>query len=156
MLGVVACRPSEILSYDAETHAHSASGDPGNSVEGSYSYQTPEGDEVVVKYTADENGYVAISDALPVAPEVPEYDPPALPVAPEVPVAPMPVLPVAPVDHDAAKIAEIQKLHPHQAIPYTPLAIPALHHLPTVHHLGYSHFPYHPFAFPYLLSAKEE
>ena len=155
MLGVVACRPSEILSYDAETHAHSASGDPGNSVEGSYSYQTPEGDEVVVKYTADENGYVAISDALPVAPEVPEYDPPALPVAPEVPVVELPVAPKdhTVIEHDGINLVSAPYTHGFlPAFHHAPLAVPAFHHLPAV---GYSHLPYHPFAFPHLVPAKE-
>merc|ERR1712055_1128686 len=87
LFGAAVARPQEIFSYEADTHAQSASGDAGNSVEGSYSYTAPNGDEIVVTYTADENGYVAKSSALPVAPEVPafEFDPAVLPVAPEVP-----------------------------------------------------------------------
>merc|ERR1712080_120706 len=59
---------------------------------GEYSYTAPNGDEILVTYTADENGYVAKSSALPVAPQIPafEFDPAVLPVAPEVPeVAPL-------------------------------------------------------------------
>merc|ERR1712168_618634 len=101
LIGAALARPQEIFSYEADTHAQSASGDAGNSVEGSYSYTAPNGDEIVVTYTADaENGYVAKSSALPVAPEVPafEFDPAVLPVAPEVPAFEFDpaVLPVAP------------------------------------------------------------
>ena len=38
---------------------------------GSYSYIDPNGDEVVVSWTADENGYRAESSVIPVAPAIP-------------------------------------------------------------------------------------
>ena len=38
---------------------------------GSYSYIDPNGDEVVVTWTADETGYRAESEILPVAPAIP-------------------------------------------------------------------------------------
>merc|ERR1712002_315416 len=100
LIGAALARPQEVFSYEADTHAQGASGDAGNSVEGEYSYTAPNGDEIVVTYTAGEDGYVAKSGALPVAPEVPafEFDPAVLPVAPEVPAFEFDpaVLPVAP------------------------------------------------------------
>merc|ERR1712055_1189514 len=82
VFGLALARPQEIFSYSADSHAQSASGDAGNSVEGSYSYTAPNGDEIVVTYTADaENGYVAKSSALPVAPEVPVVEPLVAPKA---------------------------------------------------------------------------
>jgi hypothetical protein len=41
-------------------------------VRGSYSYKDPEGNDIVVTYTADENGFVAQGAHLPVAPPVPQ------------------------------------------------------------------------------------
>merc|ERR1711890_123694 len=163
VIGAAVARPQEIFSYDAGSHAQSASGDAGTAVEGKYSYTSPEGDEIVVTYIADEDGYRVVSDALPVAPEVPEDDPPALPVAPEIP---------------EVKALEAPKAYtfigPHtipaaHAIP-APHAIPALHAIPAAYHhlgyshplplnyphFGYSHLPYHPHAFPHVLKIKEE
>ncbi|KAI9563461.1 hypothetical protein GHT06_010924 [Daphnia sinensis] len=74
--------PEEILSYDAEDHKHSQTGDAGNAVKGSYSY-TADGKTFTINYEADEKGYRATGDHLPVAPEVPVA--PAV-AAPEVPV----------------------------------------------------------------------
>lgn len=37
---------------------------------GKYSYETPEGDSVVVTYTADENGFRATGDHIPTPPPV--------------------------------------------------------------------------------------
>merc|ERR1712002_837628 len=133
LIGAALARPQEIFSYEADTHAQSASGDAGNSVEGSYSYTAPNGDEIVVTYTADaENGYVAKSSALPVAPEVPafEFDPAVLPVAPEVPVVEPLVAPKA-----------------YTFIGPQTIEVPA-HPFP--HHFGYSHLPYAhlPYALP--------
>merc|ERR1712139_9059 len=171
VFGLALARPQEIFSYSADSHAQSASGDAGNAVEGSYSYTAPNGDEIVVTYTADaENGYVAKSSALPVAPEVPafefdpavlpvapevpafEFDPVVLPVAPEVPAYEAPALPVAP------KVAEVAPLEAPKAYtfvgPHT-IAAPAAvaHHVPAyVPALAYNHvLPAAPAYYPYNL-----
>jgi hypothetical protein len=39
---------------------------------GSFSYKSPEGDEISVQYIADENGFQPTGDHLPVPPPVPE------------------------------------------------------------------------------------
>merc|ERR1711896_50543 len=174
VFGLALARPQEIFSYSADSHAQSASGDAGNAVEGSYSYTAPNGDEIVVTYTTDaENGYVAKSSALPVAPEVPafEFDPAVLPVAPEVPAFEAPALPVAP------KVAEVAPLEAPKAYtfvgPHTiaapaavahhvPAYVPALaynHVLPAApayypYNLGYSYLPYGPH--PYLIKVADK
>merc|ERR1712055_498972 len=173
VFGAALARPGEIFSYEADTHAQSASGDAGNSVEGSYSYTAPNGDEIVVTYTADENGYVAKSSALPVAPEVPafEFDPAVLPVAPEVPAYEAPALPVAPEVPEVAPL-EAPKAYtfvgPHTiAAPaavahHVPAYVPALaynHVLPAApayypYNLGYSYLPYGPH--PYLIKVADK
>merc|ERR1712002_188688 len=176
LIGAALARPQEIFSYEADTHAQSASGDAGNSVEGSYSYTAPNGDEIVVTYTADaENGYVAKSSALPVAPEVPafEFDPAVLPVAPEVPAFEFDpaVLPVVPEVPDVAPL-EAPKAYtfvgPHTiAAPaavahHVPAYVPALaynHVLPAApayypYNLGYSYLPYGPH--PYLIKVADK
>merc|ERR1712055_1249670 len=126
VFGLALARPQEIFSYSADSHAHSASGDAGNAVEGSYSYTAPNGDEIVVTYTADaENGYVAKSSALPVAPEVPafEFDPAVLPVAPEVPAYSPPAAPVAP------EVPTVEAPKPHSfVVPHHLPAHPFPHH----------------------------
>lgn len=43
----------------------------GISAEGSYHYTAPDGTPISVQYVADENGYQAKGDHIPVAPEVP-------------------------------------------------------------------------------------
>merc|ERR1712055_500888 len=173
VFGAALARPGEIFSYEADTHAQSASGDAGNSVEGSYSYTAPNGDEIVVTYTADENGYIAKSNALPVAPEVPafEFDPAVLPVAPEVPAYTAPALPVAP-EVPAVAPVEAPKAYtfvgPHTiAAPaavahHVPAYVPALaynHVLPAApayypYNLGYSYLPYGPH--PYLIKVADK
>ncbi|KAF0301446.1 Larval cuticle protein LCP-17 [Amphibalanus amphitrite] len=42
----------------------------GTVMQGSYSYETPEGQTVTITWTADENGYRAEGDAIPKAPTV--------------------------------------------------------------------------------------
>jgi len=42
-------------------------------VQGTYSYISPEGENVVVSYTADENGFVATGPWIPVAPPMPQH-----------------------------------------------------------------------------------
>merc|ERR1719259_321300 len=51
-----------------------SAGSVGQSVvQGSYRYTSPEGEEVVVSYTADENGFVATGPWIPVAPPMPQH-----------------------------------------------------------------------------------
>lgn len=45
----------------------------GSHVSGSYSYRSPEGEDIKLKYTADENGYHPIGDHLPTPPPIPDY-----------------------------------------------------------------------------------
>merc|ERR1712002_98661 len=136
LIGAALARPQEVFSYEADTHAQSASGDAGNSVEGEYSYTAPNGDEIVVTYTADENGYVAKSSALPVAPEVPafEFDPAVLPVAPEVPEYDPPALPVAP---EVPVVAPVEAPKAYTFVGPHHIAAPVAHHFPA--HLAYNH-----------------
>lgn len=60
-----------IINYeDTEAvHGHIQTGVAGEKVEGSFFYKVPEGDTVRLTYMADENGFVAEGDHLPVAPE---------------------------------------------------------------------------------------
>ena len=53
-----------------------------------YSYKDAEGKEFTIKYVADENGYRAEGDHLPVAPEAPEVEAVAAPVVEEKSVTP--------------------------------------------------------------------
>lgn len=41
-------------------------------VRGSYKYKDPEGNDIVINYIADENGFVPQGAHLPVAPPIPE------------------------------------------------------------------------------------
>ncbi|XP_015520261.1 endocuticle structural glycoprotein SgAbd-1-like [Neodiprion pinetum] len=47
-------------------------GEPAPSVQGVYRYTAPDGTPVEITYVADENGYNARGNAIPVAPEIPE------------------------------------------------------------------------------------
>jgi len=60
-----------IIKYEdvEEGHGHTMTGVAGEKVEGSYFHKVPEGDTVHLKYTADESGFVAVGEHLPVAPE---------------------------------------------------------------------------------------
>merc|ERR1712055_530455 len=178
VFGLALARPQEIFSYSADSHAQSASGDAGNAVEGSYSYTTPNGDEIVVTYTADaENGYVAKSSALPVAPEVPafEFDPAVLPVAPEVPEYDAPALPVAP---EVPEVAPLEAPKAYTFVGPHTIAAPVAHHFPAAvaynvapaythvapafhaapayypYNLGYNYLPYGPH--PYLIKVADK
>ncbi|KAK3851264.1 hypothetical protein Pcinc_042071 [Petrolisthes cinctipes] len=67
-VGLVAGRPDTIFDFEAEDHAQEQSGEAGESVEGSYSWTSPEGIEFYVKYIADDDGYrVVESNAVPVS-----------------------------------------------------------------------------------------
>ncbi|XP_019893302.2 larval cuticle protein 4 [Musca domestica] len=50
-----------------------ASGDEHGNMHGSYEYVSPEGEHVLVSYTADENGYHPVSEYLPTPPPIPDY-----------------------------------------------------------------------------------
>lgn len=41
-------------------------------VRGSYRYKDPEGNDIVITYIADENGFIPQGDHLPVAPPIPQ------------------------------------------------------------------------------------
>merc|ERR1712055_489343 len=172
VFGLALARPQEIFSYSADSHAQSASGDAGNAVEGSYSYTAPNGDEIVVTYTADaENGYVAKSSALPVAPEVPafEFDPAVLPVAPEVPEYDAPALPVAP---EVPEVAPLEAPKAYTFVGPHTIAAPVAHHFPAAvaynvapaythaapayypYNLGYNYLTYGPH--PYLVKVADK
>lgn len=45
----------------------------GSIAKGSYSYTAPDGAVITVNWVADENGYRATGDHLPVAPPMPEH-----------------------------------------------------------------------------------
>ncbi|KAK2716505.1 uncharacterized protein LOC136039489 [Artemia franciscana] len=72
VLAIAICRPTEeILNYQADSQSHMQSGIAGSAVEGEYSYEGPDGKTYMTKYRADDNGFVAEGDHLPVAPESP-------------------------------------------------------------------------------------
>merc|ERR1712080_3217 len=131
---------------------------------GEDSYTAPNGDEILVTYTADENGYVAKSSALPVAPQIPafEFDPAVLPVAPEVPEYDPPALPVAPKVPEVAPL-EAPKAYtfvgPHHLAPaYTHVAPAYTHVAPAFHaapaYYPHSYLPYGPH--PYLIKVADK
>ncbi|XP_028138585.2 pupal cuticle protein 20-like [Diabrotica virgifera virgifera] len=60
------------ISHEEEGHQETIGAEQGNIVHGSYTYQSPEGQTFTVHYIADENGFRATGDHLPVAPPVPE------------------------------------------------------------------------------------
>lgn len=71
-----------IIKYDDEElgHGHVQTGVAGEMVEGALYYKVPEGDTVHLTYTADDNGFVAEGDHLPVAPAALAVEEPVLPV----------------------------------------------------------------------------
>ncbi|CAG9835747.1 unnamed protein product [Diabrotica balteata] len=60
------------ILHEEEGHQETFGAEQGNVVHGSYTYQSPEGQTFTVNYIADENGFRATGDHLPVAPPVPE------------------------------------------------------------------------------------
>jgi len=60
-----------IINYEDKEagHGHVQTGVAGEKVEGAVFYKVPEGETVHLTYKADENGFVAIGDHLPVAPQ---------------------------------------------------------------------------------------
>ncbi|XP_043229913.1 cuticle protein 6-like [Amphibalanus amphitrite] len=133
---VAVAASQEILSYDAGDHQHTASGEPGTSVSGEYSLQTPEGKTIVIKYKADENGYVAESDDLPQAPAVPDV--PDVPAVPEVKAA---------VEEPAAEepkpVPAVYAFNPyHYGLPYAALPYSALPCAAAPLHYNFAPLPY--------------
>ncbi|XP_076028505.1 larval cuticle protein 2-like [Oratosquilla oratoria] len=64
----VACRPDDVIDIELDDIHHSAEGDFGDEVTGTYSWKSPEGFEFFVRYVADEHGYrVVESNAVPVS-----------------------------------------------------------------------------------------
>merc|ERR1711997_572812 len=63
-----AAEADHIIKYDDEElgHGHVQTGVAGEMVEGSLYYKVPEGDTVHLTYTADDKGFVAVGDHLPV------------------------------------------------------------------------------------------
>merc|ERR1712106_928609 len=67
MVAIVAAAPYEVFNFVGENSEQVQVGEPGVRVEGSYSYVTPEGNMIYVRYIADELGYrIVESNALPV------------------------------------------------------------------------------------------
>jgi len=77
-----AVEADHIIKYDDEElgHGHVQTGVPGEMVEGALYYKVPEGDTVHLTYTADDKGFVAVGDHLPVAPAALAVEEPVLPV----------------------------------------------------------------------------
>merc|ERR1711970_448509 len=77
-----AVEADHIIKYDDEElgHGHVQTGVPGEMVEGALYCKVPEGDTVHLTYTADDKGFVAVGDHLPVAPAPLAVEEPVLPV----------------------------------------------------------------------------
>merc|ERR1712055_1046394 len=77
-----AAEADHIIKYDDEElgHGHVQTGVPGEMVEGALYYKVPEGDTVHLTYTADDKGFIAVGDHLPVAPAPLAVEEPILPV----------------------------------------------------------------------------
>merc|ERR1712212_824422 len=71
-----------IINYEDKEagHGHMQKGVAGEKVEGTLFYRVPEGDTMHLTYMADENGFVAAGDHLPVAPEPLAVEEPVIPV----------------------------------------------------------------------------
>ncbi|KAK4291158.1 hypothetical protein Pmani_035996 [Petrolisthes manimaculis] len=68
MVALVVARPEDdlVFKYEGDDHTHEQYGEPGNSVQGSYTWTAPDGTVYKVKYIADEKGYrVLESNAIP-------------------------------------------------------------------------------------------
>merc|ERR1712121_352762 len=56
-----------VFDFEGEDASHEQEGSPGEEVQGSYHWTSPEGEEFYVRYVADEDGYrVVESNAVPV------------------------------------------------------------------------------------------
>merc|ERR1711962_43554 len=75
--------PIEILSYTADdssqSHSHTMEGIPGKEVSGNFHFETPDTENVFhLSYTADDQGFQAVGDHLPVSVKVPEVELPVI------------------------------------------------------------------------------
>merc|ERR1711962_1138027 len=76
--------PIEILSYTADddssqSHSHTMEGIPGKEVSGNFHFETPDTENVFhLSYTADDQGFQAVGDHLPVSVKVPEVELPVM------------------------------------------------------------------------------
>merc|ERR1712098_805147 len=75
--------PIEILSYTADdssqSHSHTMEGIPGQEVSGNFHFETPDTENVFhLSYTADDQGFQAVGDHLPVSVKVPEVELPVM------------------------------------------------------------------------------
>ncbi|CAL4078454.1 unnamed protein product, partial [Meganyctiphanes norvegica] len=65
MAALVAAAP--VFEFEGEDANHEQDGSPGEAVEGSYSWTSPEGIEFYVRYVADADGYrIVESNAVPI------------------------------------------------------------------------------------------
>merc|ERR1712002_486547 len=65
MAALVAATP--VFDFEGDDASHEQNGSPGDSVEGFYSWTSPEGTSFYVRYVADEDGYrIVESNAVPV------------------------------------------------------------------------------------------
>ncbi|XP_071534555.1 cuticle protein CP575-like [Panulirus ornatus] len=68
LVALAAAKPGDVFDFDGDDAEHEQDGSPGHSVTGEYKWESPEGDEFVVKYIADDKGYrVLESNAVPSA-----------------------------------------------------------------------------------------
>merc|ERR1711955_52023 len=75
--------PIEILSYTADdsshSHSHTMQGIPGKEVSGNFQFEAPDTENVFhLSYTADDQGFQAVGDHLPVSVKVPEVELPVM------------------------------------------------------------------------------
>nr|XP_027230121.1 cuticle protein CP575-like [Penaeus vannamei] len=62
LVALTAARPSDVIDIEEDHMEHEQEGVPGTAVEGEYSWVAPDGNEYVVKYVADHNGYRVVDD----------------------------------------------------------------------------------------------
>ncbi|XP_069984537.1 cuticle protein CP575-like [Penaeus vannamei] len=62
LVALTAARPSDVIDIEQDHMEHEQEGVPGTAVEGEYSWVAPDGNEYVVKYVADRNGYRVVDD----------------------------------------------------------------------------------------------
>nr|XP_027230144.1 cuticle protein CP575-like [Penaeus vannamei] len=62
LVALTAARPSDVIDIEQDHMEHEQEGVPGTAVEGEYSWVAPDGNEYVIKYVADHNGYRVVDD----------------------------------------------------------------------------------------------
>ncbi|KAA0192055.1 Cuticle Protein CPR RR Uncl [Hyalella azteca] len=64
---VVVVRAGDVIDLDLDDFEHNQDGDAGHSVTGEYKWTSPEGQDFVVQYVADDKGFrIVNSNAVPV------------------------------------------------------------------------------------------